>query len=455
MGQGRLINTYYSNEQGMDLWRRVAGTQSFLRQDNGYIRGMLWLDHSNQILFVAGHKVGLYAGSNTPIIWLAGEIDGEEPVCISKNNNPVTDIVITTGTRTYVVKSSAVEEYPDGEVGIPNSVCFLDGYLFFGYNDGTIKATDLNTTTIPALSYVKAEASPDGIVRVLTSRRYLYAFGSNTIEIYQNAANPDFPFVRSYVLETGLWGRWAVDGGAIDGWDNPIFFVASDGSVRSLQDYQTSIISTDAVTRDILSVKTKDDIRCFVYVSDANPLFVVTSKNFTWEYNLKTKQWHERRSYYEKVGKDWRYEWSVYAFNQWLVADKYTGEICTISNKNKTEVDKPLVMVIESVPMTAFPRKIACRRVDFDFVVGYGREQGLDPIEIDPTVIISWSSDSGVSFSTPIHRQLGREGHYNTLVSVLNTGIHNPQGVVFRISVSDPIDCSLKSAHMGADARII
>lgn len=97
---------------------------------------------------------------------------------------------------------------------------------------------------------------------------------------------------------------------------------------------------------------------------------------------------------------------------------------------------------------------MACRRADFDFIVGYGRERGLDPIEIDPVVMVSFSHDGGVSFGTPLERNLGREGRYANLVSVLNAGLSGSQGFKWRIVVSDPIDCTLKGGTMEADVRM-
>lgn len=436
----------------MELWKRVPGLTKYLTQDVGEIRGFLWLEFSQQLMIVAGNKVGFYSGVGE-IDWRGGTIDGEGPVTIARNNNAETDIVITTGSNTYVVRSTSVQQYPDGNVGVPNSVSFLDAYLVFTYADGTIRASDVNVTDIPGLSYTRAESSPDGLLRGVTSRRFFYAMGSSSIEIYQNVGNIDFPFQRVYVLDTGLYGQFAVAGDNVDGWDNPILFVASDGTVRALQDYQSAIISTDAVSRDILSAD-KNDIFCFCYNFDANPVFVVTSSLFTWEYNLKTQGWHERRSFNRFMEDTWRGKHSVQAFDKWLVADKETGVIYQIDPAELTEDGKPLVYLVESETMTGFPQQVACRRLDLDFAVGYGSERGLDPIEIDPTIDIIWSTDGGVSYGVPVQRKLGREGRYSNLVSVLGLGQSFSQGWRFIIRISDPIDCSLKGGFMNSEARM-
>lgn len=455
LGKGRLINAYATSENGVQVWKRVPGLLRYLSQDIGKIRGFYWFENTRQLMVVAGNKVGFYPGSGD-IDWRAGTIEGDGPVCISINNNAETDIVITTNSQyTYVVKASGVEQYPDGNVGVPNSVCFLDAFFCFTYPDGTIRASNVNSTEIPGLSATKAQTSPDGLLRGVASRRFFYAMGSSTIEIYQNVGNIDFPFQRVYVLETGVYGPWCVAGASVEGWDHSMFFVASDGTVRALEDYQTAIISTEDVTRSILSIKQKEDIHCFVYMFEDNPMFVITSPKFTWEFNVKTKQWNERKSYYGGLGDNWRSDYSIAAFNKWLVADKDTGTLYEIDGDSQTENGQPLVYILESSSMTGFPQKIACRRADFDFVVGYGSERGFDPIEIDPTVTISWSLDGGVSYRVPIERKLGREGRYSNLVSILGLGLSGPQGWRFRIQISDPRECSLKGAFMNSEARLV
>lgn len=455
MGQGRLINAYATIENGMQLWKRVPGLLHFLSQDKGKIRGLHWFENLKQLMIVAGDKVGFYSGSGD-IDWRNGTVEGTGPVCISRNNNAETDIVITTNSQyTYVVKATGVEQYPDGNVGVPNSVCFLDAFFCFTYPDGVIKISDVNKTDIPPLSFTKAQSSPDGLLRGVASRSFFYAMGSASIEIYQNIGALDFPFQRVRVLETGLYGPWSVAGASVEGWDNPIFFVASDGTVRALQDYQTSIISSENVTRSIRTVSRKEDIHCFVYMFEDNPMFVITSPKFTWEYNVKTKQWNERKSYYDNLGDNWRADTPVLAFEKWLIADKDTGTLYQIDSETLKEGLAPLVFILESEVMTGFPQKIACRRTDFDFIVGYGEERGLDPIEIDPTVTISWSLDGGVSYCVPIERKLGREGRYSNLVSILGLGLSGAQGWRFRIKISDPIECSLKGAFMNSEARLV
>ena len=449
IGQGRLVNAYFSPEGEQKLWKRAAGLSQFIGGVEN-VRGMLWFEQQQWLLVVAGSKVGWVRNGPT-LEWLSGDIDNTSPVCVTRNNNAVTDIVITTGKNTYVVGSSSVEPYPDGNISVPNSVSMLDGYFLFTYSDGFIRASKLNSTDIDGLSYTKAESSPDGLMRGVVSAQLFYAMGSSSIEIYRDVGTSPFPLQRVQVLQVGLFGPWAIAGAQVEGWDNPLFFVASDGTVRALDGYQDTIVSTSDVTRDILSVSDRTSIRAFVYVVDSNPFFTINAPNWTWEFNLATKKWHQRKSY---QSSRWRAELSSQAFRKWIVGDTQSDSLLSIDNTALTESGQPLIFEIESAAVTEFPQRVACRRADFDFIVGYGRERGLDPIEIDPVVMVSFSHDGGVSFGTPLERNLGREGRYANLVSVLNAGLSGSQGFKWRIVVSDPIDCTLKGGTMEADVRM-
>ncbi len=119
-----------------------------------------------------------------------------------------------------------------------------------------------------------------------------------------------------------------------------------------------------------------------------------------------------------------------------------------------TEDDQPLVFEIESDTIKGFPARLQCRRADFDVTVGYGREIGLDPIETEPRMEISWSDDGGVCWSNPLHRMLGREGRYATLLSVLNTGLTSAQGRKWRLRVSDPVPVTVMGGTQEIKAGI-
>jgi hypothetical protein len=74
----------------------------------------------------------------------------------------------------------------------------------FTTGDGRAFATDLNSTSVNALSFGKAEAKPDGLVRVVSWGGRLLFFGNITTEVWTDAGTTPFPFARSTVIPRGL-----------------------------------------------------------------------------------------------------------------------------------------------------------------------------------------------------------------------------------------------------------
>ena len=411
-------------------------------------RGLAW-SGTDLISVVKDRVTRINSGGHISL--LNGELAGTAPVTIARNNNAIPDIVIVSSSGVVTVGSNVIRDYPDGNVGAPNSVSSLDGYLIFTYGDGAIRTTDLNSTVINSLSSTRAEANPDGLLRGIVSAQLFYAMGETTIEVYHDAGTAPFPLARVAVIPVGLISPWAVAGAATEGWDTSPFFVAKDGTVRRLDGYQVETVSTPDVVRDILAVADKNSLAANVYVVGENAFWSLSCADWTWELNVTTGEWHQRRSY---GLPRWRAAFSAFAFDRWIVADLESNILMQVGDSCLDEDGDPLIFEVESDNVKDFPSRIRCRRADFDFNVGYGIEVGLDPIEVNPTVEISWSDDGGVTWSVPLHRALGREGRFRQQISVLNTGLASVQGRKWRLRISDPIPVTLMGGAMQAERRI-
>jgi hypothetical protein len=328
-------------------------------------------------------------------------------------------------------------------VGAPNSVSLLDAYFIFTYGDGSIIASDLNSTSINTLSTAKAEANPDGLIRGTVSGRQFYAWGPSSLEIFDNAGTSPFPLARTTVVPVGLFGPWAI-AGFEDGWDRDQIFVASDGTVRRLNGYQPDRISTRAVERDIQSVAVASTLRACVYTVSGNAFWVLSSPTWTWEFNATTNEWNERRSY---GLTRWRGETSARFAGNWIVGDTQSTSIHYIGAQFFDEAGDPLVARAEGI-MKDFPARIRLPSIDFDFTAGQGTESGTDPIETDPRVMLEWSHDGGATWSNPLWRELGRQGDFKRQIRLHNTGRSTPQGFRMAWEVSDPVWMQFRGARV-------
>jgi hypothetical protein len=474
-GMGRLINAYVeARGEGHTVWHRAPGLR-VLGSDTVASDWIAWSFPFEEWFVVAdpvadsvdgkfrGGVVvasSLYAGFGEMVYQvdssggfsaaLTGTLPGTGKVYWARNNNatPQVVMVVAEDNTAYYINGGAVASYPDGDVGSPSCVCFHDSYFMFGYGDGKIRASGVNTTAINSVDFTTAETNPDGIVQIWSYRGLLYAGGPATIEVYGLPVNAvGFPLTRQqYNITPGVIAPFCVAGFEAEFGNNPIY-CASDNSVRQLNGFTPNRISPPELDALISAVEDKSELEAMCYVSKGHAFWQLSSADWTWVYNCNTEKWHERKS--DGLERS-RMSVSVPAFNEWLVGDTETNSLLQVDGTITTEYDDDheLLFRVESEPVKDFPNRVRVSRADFDFTVGVGRASGADPIETDPTILISWSDDGGVTWTTPWYRKLGRQAESQQRITVLNTGLSGPMGRRWRLDVSDPVHVGLIGGAM-------
>jgi hypothetical protein len=439
-GAGALVNCFAELDGNRVAWVRSAGLTAFADSGVGTPRGFL---STSGTLYMGVAEALVSFDTSGVLTTYTGTLVGTGPITIARNNlSPTPDIAIVADSTAYYVNGGAVAAYPDADVGSPNSVCALDGYFIFTYGNGDIVASDLNSTAIDALSVASAESNPDGLLRGIVRGGIFYAMGSATIEPWRNAGTSPFPLERyPTVIPVGLFGQWAV-AGYEDGWDGPIMFVATDGTVRSLTGFNAQRLVHRDVERDIAAIEVPSTLRAYVYTAGGHAFWVLSSPTWSWEYNLSTQEWNQRKSY---LMDRWRAEFSAFFGGLWMVGDTIGTGVLFVDPSANDENGDPLIVRCEGV-MREFPVSMRVPRLHFDFTVGVGSETGEDPIETEPKVAISVSHDGGASWSNPLWRELGRQGKHKRQVQVNNLGRSTPHGVRVAWECSDPVKVHFRGA---------
>lgn len=463
-GTGMLINVGVSKNVDEIEWRRVSGlAPAFLAvvptaPPDHVPRGMM----GSPGLLVLGWQgsIGIVGGDLVPHL-CTGAVAGTDPITFARNARlPVPDVVAVCQAGAFIVHPdtltvtaySAIE--PD--VGSPNSVSYFQAYFMFTYGDGRISASGIQSTSIDALAYAKAEANPDGLYRGISIGTAWLAMGPLTIEVWQDTGQSilpsgsvsPFPLTRSNVIPVGLIGPWAV-AGTSDEWDRPLLFVASDYTVRMLDGYTPKIVSTNDVSSDIYEQRANPaGYHAYVYVSGPNAVWNISTDAWTWSYNLTTQAWSKRQSYLQSR---WRVAWTAQAFEKWLGQDLLSQDIQEISAAYQDEAGQPLIAIAQSGSLKEFPTGMRVPRAFFDFTVGLGSVTGESTIGVEtsgtnPSVEISWSHDGGASWANPLKRSLGRQGEFRKLVQVNNLGRTSHHGIRFQWSVVDPVPFAFRGA---------
>jgi len=229
-----------------------------------------------------------------------------------------------------------------------------------------------------------------------------------------------------------------------------LILAADDFVVYQLDGYTPKPISTNDVSRDIQSAVIagkRDLIEAYVYMYDKNPFWVLNChEEWTWEYNLSTGEWNERKSYNRD---NWRGMKSVRVFDRWIVGDEYSGQLYQTSGTYFLEGIDPLIWHVESGVMHGFPRGMVIPRTSFNFTMGVG----TFPLVEDPLVEISWSLDGGHSYGDPVIRRLGGPGQTKSHPYVLMSGLSKGQGVRWRLRVSDAVHVGLAGGAVEVEPR--
>jgi hypothetical protein len=453
---GRLINCHYAllpkGARAPGKWQRAPGLRNFGASAQSGNRGQIIVGSTLYAAFANNVTRFNSAGAATSV----GTLNGTSKVFWARNNKlPTPDlVVIDPANGASVVTASSVSSYPDADVGAPNSVCFLDGYFFFSYGDGTCIASGLNTTAIDPLNSIKCEGNPDGLLRAIPFRD-LYLAGSATIEVWRNTAEPApaFPFSRVSVIPRGLIGPYAI-AGFEDGIGKGIVFVGNDRRVHVLDGYSPTPISTLDVDRAIATfVEAGGDagaIEMFPYVVDGHASIVMRCPAWCWVFDLDTFGWHERASY---LSATWRASGAINAFGKWIAGDAKSGNLVEISEFACDEIGDPLIFQLESGPLTAFPNRVAVAQATFDVTQGVGVATGSDPMQTDPTVFISYSDDGGETWSVPRARKLGRQGDGPQPIKLTRCGSAGIAGRRWRLVVSDAVDVEVFGGDQLAEVR--
>jgi hypothetical protein len=254
-----------------------------------------------------GTTVGVHSAATEDLISALGN------VTLARNRKtPNADVgIVTSDGHFYILSNDTLVDYTGaieslGSPGTLLNIAAIDGYfvLFFDNGEFYITAID-NGSSIDELDFAKAEANPDGGVRVMIRGRDLVLFGQNSTEFHSNTGATDFPFERASAADFGCFASMtcvnvvhAKDGAGIL---DTIAFAASNSQgayigICILDGYSAMKISPPALDRLIRDEADKSQLRAMIWSNGERAFYAVSGSTFTWVYDLATGYWHERQS---------------------------------------------------------------------------------------------------------------------------------------------------------------
>jgi hypothetical protein len=277
----------------------VSGDQMY-KLDNNYVQ-----QGQNQLLLEDGFFILLEDGETilleNQLAPSLGFVSGTGPVSMADNG---TQIFIAANPDGYIYNSvtDAFQQITDPDFPGAVTVGYLDGYFVFNEpNSQRVWVTSLlDGLSVDPLDFASAEGSPDGLVSLIIDHREAWLFGTNSVEVWYNSGDPDFPLTRiqGAYNEIGCIAPYSVAK-----MDNSVFWLGADargqGIVYRANGYQGIRVSTHAVEFAIQGYGNLSDAVGYTYQQDGHTFYVLnfTNADTTWVFDAATGAWHERAGF--------------------------------------------------------------------------------------------------------------------------------------------------------------
>lgn len=482
----RMVNLFPEivPEAGKEAaWLQRAPGLTFLQTiGDGPIRG-LWT-YAGYGFVVSGN--GLYRiNTGSSVATYKGYITGTGPVCITDNG---TQMFIACNGPSYIynVITDVLAQIVDPDFPGAVGVGFIDGYFVFTEpNSQRVWVTTLlDGLSVDPLDFASAEGSPDGLVTLNVNHREVWLFGANSVEVWYDAGNLDFPLARiqGAFNEIGCLAAYSVAK-----LDNTIFWLGADARGRGIiyraEGYASKRVSTHAVEWQIQQYADLSDAVGYTYQQDGHSFYVLNfpAAKTTWVYDLATESWHERARWVDGQFDRHAGQCQMVFDNKIIIGDYQNGDIYyfnlneysdngaiqrwlrswralpTGQNDLKRSAHHSLQLDCESgvglngIPvgtiiinylMTETPDFLMTENDD-NLILDYVTTQGTNP-----QAMLRWSDDGGHTWSNEHWQSMGKIGEtgYRTIWRRLGMTL-KLRDRVYELSGTDPV----KIAIMGAE----
>lgn len=383
---------------------------------------------------------------------LLGTVSGSGPVSMADNG---TQLFIACNGPSYIYNAQTNTFASINDPDFPGAVTvgYLDGYFVFNQpNSQKVWVTALlEGSSVDALDFASAEGSPDGLVGLIIDHREAWLFGTNSVEVWYDAGNADFPLqrIQGAFNEIGCAAPYS-----IAKMDNGLFWLGSDargrGIVYRANGYTGQRISTHAVEWQIQQYGSLSDAIGYTYQQDGHSFYVLIfpSANTTWVYDVSTGVWHERAGWVNGAFTRHRSNCQMSFNDEIVVGDFENGNIYAFDLDDYSD-NGSIQKWLRS--WRALPtgqnnlKRTAHHSLQLDLETGVGLTIGQGS---DPQVMLRWSDDGGHTWSNEHWISVGKVGEFYRRAIWRRLGMTlKLRDRVYEVSMTDPV----KTAIMGAE----
>ena len=392
-------------------------------------------------------------------------IAGSQLISIASNGGAaLAGTLDTSGGRVWMVAGRDYLAIVDGSFGYswddaafakiidldfpanPTHVTYLDGYFIFnkgGSDEFYISALE-DPTSIDALDFATAEASPDDILAHVANQKDLYLFGETTTQVYYNSGNADFPFepYPNGVIQIGIEAKYSVVSTS-----HGIFWLArtNEGEIRVSKavGLQQSIISSNDIDWQISQFTDVSDAIGWIEQDGERTLYVVTfptaDKTFCYDVMLPPEiGWFEKKSW--DIGR-WRASGYGAIGTKRIVGDYNNSNFYTLDFDTFDENGEILERTRQAQIVHSDKKELTFWEFILDIQVGVGLTVGQGS---NPQIMLKYSHDGTKTWSSELWEDLGKIGERNAEVFWSKLG--SERDWIFSVSVTDPVEVNIIAA---------
>jgi len=463
---------------------RAPGLTLLSTVGTGPIRG-LWT--FNGVGYVVS-GLSLYSINSSYTATFLGTVSGTGPVSMADNG---TQLFIACNGPSYIYNSLTNVFVQITDVNFPGAgvVGYLDGYfVFIEPNTQKVWVTALlEGTSVDPLDFASAEGSPDNLVSMIVDHREVWLYGTNSVEVWYDAGNADFPLqrIQGAYNEIGCAATFSVAK-----LDNGLFWLGADargqGIVYRANGYTGQRISTHAIEYAIAQYGNISDAVAYTYQQEGHAFYVLTfpSANATWVYDVSTQAWHERAAFSNGLFLRHRSNCQM-AFNSEIVVgdfangNLYAFDLDVYADNGSAQKWLRSWRALPSGQNNLNRTAHHSLQLDCESGVGINNSGGTDPtylltesglfittesgdylvsvaegeptIGSDPQVMLRWSDDGGHTWSNEHWAVLGKIGVYQQRVFWRRLGMTlKLRDRVYELSGTDPVKIAIMGAELHA-----
>ena len=406
----------------------------------GLIRGMWTL--GGALYVVAGSA--LYSVDAAGSATNRGAVTGNGRVSMAASATHLA--IATAGTGYYYTVAGGLVAITDTDFLPATFVDFQDGFFVWTAGNGSVffLATLADPFSFIATDTGTPSARGDALVVAIVSHRNIWLFGTETIEIWYNTGNDDFPFSR---LQGTTREKGIAAGATVIRVADALAWLGNDGKVYRSRGHQIEVISTKQLEQKFQGLALETAFAT-TYVDSGHEFYCL---NFpegggTFVSDFATEKWHERdsqNSISESLGR-WRAAHTLEVYGKNIAGDSQNSNLHEISLETYDERG------LEIEGIVTFPYVHKERLLLFFYMLEIDMETGVGNVVTpgdDPKVMLRISDDGGRTFKArTLVKPLGKLGKYLTRIRWFRLGSSRTR--VFQVLISDPVKRRMIAAHI-------